>query len=176
MTEFFQWLITIIDSLRFWFFVEQDEIGVLLRCGKYKKSLAPGGYFIFPVIDSIKTQKSSICVVNLPNQSIISNDSTIWAASGVVRYKIIDPKIAILDIYDIDAAIQNISMECITQEMFQVNIENGLELINVSILKKIIQETSTFGIEILGFNLTDLVPHRVYRVLSGDIPQLGFRS
>ncbi len=176
MTTIFEWLISIIDAFRFWFFVDQDELGVLLRFGKYKKSVTPGGYLIWPLIDSIKTQKSSICVVNLPNQSIMSNDSKIWAASGVVRYKIIDPRIAILDIYDVDAAIQNVSMECIAQEMFKVNVDDGFDKINKSILDKIIKETSTFGIEILGFNLTDLVPHRVYRVLSSDIPQLGFKQ
>jgi regulator of protease activity HflC (stomatin/prohibitin superfamily) len=175
MTEFFQWLITIIDSLRFWFFVQQDEIGVLLRCGKYKKSLAPGGYFVFPIIDSVKTQKSSICVVNLPNQSIISMDKKIWASSGVVRYQITDARIAILEIYDVDAAIQNVAMECIAQEMFSFNEETSLELINASIRDRLETETSDFGIKILSFNLTDLVPHKVFRFLSNDIPQLGFK-
>lgn len=176
MAEFFQWLITIIDSLRFWFFVEQDEIGVLLRCGKYKKSLAPGGYFICPVIDSVKTQKSSICVVNLPNQSIVSQHSKVWAASGVVRYKITNAQVAILEIYDIDAAIQNVAMECIAREMYSFDENVSLQDINDKISEAITSETSNFGIEMLGFNLTDLVPHRVYRLLSNDIPQLGFRA
>lgn len=175
MTEFFQWLITIIDSLRFWYFVDQDEIGVLLRCGKYRKSLTPGGYYVFPIIDTIRTQKSSICVVNLPNQSIISKHKTIWAASGVVRYRIIDAKIATLEIYDIDAAIQNVTMECIAQEMYAFDEKTPLGFTNKSIQKRITDETQTFGIEIISFNLTDLVPHKVYRLLSSDIPQLGFK-
>jgi regulator of protease activity HflC (stomatin/prohibitin superfamily) len=149
-----------------------NEGGVFLRMGKYKKSIGPGLYFCFPIIDEIHKLDITPQVINLPNQSVTTRDSKTLAISGAVEYSIYDARKALLEVQNFDASLQNLSMgiigDYIKQRMYEECIKvDGLE---AQVIEGIRDRASEWGLKITRFWLTDLAQHRVYRLMTQDTP------
>ena len=148
------------------------ERGVFLRKGKYKRSLEPGLYFCFPVIDEIQKLDVTPQVINLPNQSVTTKDGKTLAISGAVEYSIYDPQKALLDVQNFDASLQNLSMGVIgnyvKQRAYQDCIkQNGFEQ---EVIERIRDRASEWGLKVSRFWITDLARHHVYRLMTQDTP------
>jgi len=151
-----------------------NEGGVFLRMGKYKKTLGPGLYFCFPIIDEIQKLDVTPQVINLPNQSVTTKDSKTLAISGAVEYSICDPRKALLEVQNFDASLQNLSMgiigDYIKQRSYQDCIKlNGLE---GKVIGGIRDRASDWGLKVTRFWITDLAQHRVYRLMTQDTPTM----
>jgi regulator of protease activity HflC (stomatin/prohibitin superfamily) len=179
MTIFFQKLLEWLDKLKFWTEVEPDELGVLVRLGKFKRELTNGYYLIWPILDRTRIIKRSLQVTNLPNQSIIDASGVPWAVSGVVRYTINDAKKAMLETFDVDATIQNRAMELIAKWVSEYqNVGNNFALtrsmLESFVFKTLKSEAVDWGVELKAFSITDLAKHRVYRLMTHDMTKLGY--
>lgn len=149
-----------------------NEKGVFLRMGRYKRSLEPGLYFCFPIIDEIQKLDVTPQVINLPNQSVTTKDSKALAISGTVEYSISNPRKALLEVQNFDASLQNLSMGVIANYVkgrsYQDCIKlNGLEQ---EIVKEIKNKACEWGLEVTTFWVTDLAEHKVYRLMTQDTP------
>lgn len=151
-----------------------NERGVFLRMGKYKKTLEPGLYFCFPIIDEIQKLDVTTQVINLPNQSVTTKDGKSLAISGAVEYSIYDSRKALLEVQNFDVSLQNLSMgiiaDYIKQRAYQDCIKlNGLE---AQIVESIKDRASDWGLDITRLWITDLAEHHVYRLMTQDTPTM----
>ncbi|MHC4152424.1 MAG: SPFH domain-containing protein [Planctomycetota bacterium] len=151
-----------------------NEGGVFLRMGKYKKTLGPGLYFCFPIIDEVLKLDITTQVINLPNQSMTTRDAKAIAISGAIEYSIYDPRKALLDVQNFDASLQNLSMGIIgvfiKERTYQDCIKvNGLE---GKVIEGIKDRAEEWGLKVKRFWITDMARHRVYRLMTHDSPQV----
>ena len=150
------------------------ERGVFLRMGKYKKTLKPGLYFCFPVIDEVQKLDVTPQVINLPNQSVTTKDDKILAVSGAVEYSIHDVRKALLEVQNFDASLQNLSMGVIGNYAKQRTYGDCIKLdgFEQEVIEGIRNRASEWGLKVTRFWITDLAKHHVYRLMTQDTPAI----
>ena len=148
-----------------------NEGGVFQRGGKFKRELPPGFYWKWPFYDSIKKIPTKEQWVNLPNQSLTTVDSKSLAVSGAVCYEIDGYKKAILENFDYDTNIQNLSMVTIASYVCSSKSEDCTYSKILKELQDGLDEAAQrWGLEILEVGLTDLAEHKIFRVMTHDAP------
>lgn len=151
-----------------------DQQGIWLRGGKYLRTVTGGFYWKWPIYDEIPFIRVKEQVINLPNQSVSSKDGTIYAASGAIKYEVRDGRRALLEVVDYDTSLQNLAMGVIGEYICGSRSE---ECRPVDICREVQDalevDAEKWGLEILDFWLTDFAEHKVYRIMSHDIP-IGF--
>ena len=147
----------------------QNEGGILMRGGKYKKTLGPGFHWKWPVYDYIQKECVTEQIVNLPNQSLMTIDGRTLALSGTIKYQITDVRKALLEVLDYDVSLQNFAMSALGE---YVSLSTDLKYSEIceEVRENISIEATDWGIEVLGFWLTDYAEHKVYRIMTLDVP------
>lgn len=150
--------------------VYPNEMGVKFFCGRFSKTVEEGLYFLLPLVEDIKKIVVATQIINLPNQSLQSNGKTI-AVSGAIEYHIESPFKALCNVLNYDTSLQNLAMSVIANSLY-----NSLEVdINATDLQNkvydiIEQKASQWGLCITNFWITDLCEHKVYRIMTTDMP------
>ena len=95
MIILFVFLLIIIPGIRV---INQYERGVVLRFGKFKRTLNPGLHVIIPYIDVMKKVDIRTTPMDIPKQEVITKDNITVNVDAVVYFKVLDSKKAVLDI------------------------------------------------------------------------------
>ena len=95
MIALFVFLLIIIPGIRV---INQYERGVVLRFGKFKRTLNPGLHVIIPYIDVMKKVDIRTTPMDIPKQEVITKDNITVNVDAVVYFKVLDSKKAVLDI------------------------------------------------------------------------------
>ena len=167
------WIAGIINwllKLSLFCIIYEDEGGVFLRGGRFRKKLSPGFYWKLPLYDSVKKVTVTEQTIDLPNQSIETNDGVAMAVSGTLRYTVYNVEKAILKVRDYDESLQNIGMKTIARFIAWTNRKD----LQFGILEKEVEEelkvdAQDWGLDIIEFNITDLAKHRIYRLMTEQL-------
>jgi len=165
-----EFITTWIEQLLPVFVIRHYEMGVSLRFGKYRSTLSPGLYFKIPFVDEIIVQHVVVTTLSLAPQSLYTKDKQNIVVKGLVKYKISDVKTFLLEVYDAQDAIsdmtqsiiKNIVMDKIMNECIDPDIDNTLT-------KKARVEAKKWGVEIQQVTLTDLAPIRSFRIINDNV-------
>ncbi len=147
--------------------VNPYEEGVLNRAGKFKKIVSPGIHFKIPIIDEVVTQYTVTTTLSLPAQSLYTIDKQNIVVKGVVKYKISDVKVFLLEVYDAQDAISDMTQSIIKNIIMSKTLDECIdpEIDNV-LTKKARVEVKKWGVEINQVTLTDLAPIRSFRLIN----------
>jgi regulator of protease activity HflC (stomatin/prohibitin superfamily) len=150
--------------------VNPYEEGVLNRVGKFKKVISPGIHFKIPILDEVITQYTVTTTLSLPAQSLYTIDKQNIVVKGVVKYKISDVKIFLLEVYDAQDAISDMTQSIIKNIIMSKTMEECIdpEIDNI-LTKKARVEVKKWGVEINQVTLTDLAPIRSFRLINDVI-------
>lgn len=77
--------------------INQYERGVVLRLGKYKRTLEPGFRVIIPYIDKMIKVDVRTTPMDIPKQEVITRDNVTVNVDAVVYARVIDAKKAVLE-------------------------------------------------------------------------------
>lgn len=165
-----QWLTSIIEHLSPFVIVKQYENGIQLRFGKYLRNLEPGLYIKIPFIDEILTQHVVLTTLSLPAQSLVTSDNKNIVVEAMVKYKIIDAQIFLLEVYDSVDAVSDISQGIIKELIMSSTWEQcrDNELDN-GITKKVRNELKKFGVYVDKVTLTSISEIRTFRLINHSI-------
>jgi regulator of protease activity HflC (stomatin/prohibitin superfamily) len=146
------------------------EEAVLLRNGKFVKVLGPGFHVKLPIFDEVISQHVVVTTLSLPAQSLYTKDKQNIVVKGVVKYKIADVKIFLLEVFDAQDALADMTQSIIKNIIITTSIEEclDLELDNV-LTKKVRVEARKWGVEIQQVTLTDIAPIRSYRLINDSV-------
>lgn len=139
--------------------VMQYQRAVLFRFGKYKGTLEPGLRFIIPFIDSAKFVDMRITTVDIPKQGTITKDNVPVAADGVVYFKVIDPRAAIVDIKDFRYAVAQYAQTALRDIIGGVELDDLLakrDEIAAKLKALVDKETDAWGVDITAVKLQDV--------------------
>ena len=108
-------------------------------------------------------------VINLPNQSLTAKDGRVLAMSGTLKYQITNVRKALLEVLDYDMSLQNFAMSALGE---YVSLSPDLAYFEIceEVRENVSIEAEDWGIEVLGFWLTDYAEHKVYRIMTLDAP------
>jgi len=140
--------------------IEEGQIALVERFGKYQKTMEPGINIVLPFIDRVSLIKSAReQVLELPPQPCMTSDNVSVNVSGAMYWQISDLQKARYNIENVDQSLQ-ISLS--TQIQTQIgrceldNIIGGQERINAEILTGISGDTQDWGINVLRVRLGEI--------------------
>ncbi len=71
--------------------IQQHELGLAERFGRYRATLDPGFHMIIPFIDKVQKIDMREQVVDVPPQEVITKDNVVVTVDAVVYYQATDP-------------------------------------------------------------------------------------
>lgn len=155
---FFQ-IATVIDSF---------EAGVLLRFGKFKRTLEPGLRWHLPFgIDEIITMNVVPGVMELDEQVCTTADEYKVAVSGVLKWSIFDIRRCTLDVEDAEDSLSDIALGFIQESIERTDWDDIRTKDFRSALKRDIQKQARkWGITVHSVKFADLAETKVFRLIS----------
>jgi regulator of protease activity HflC (stomatin/prohibitin superfamily) len=149
--------------------IRDYERAVLLRFGIFKRVLGPGLHFKIPFFDEVIDQHVVITTLSLDAQSLYTKDKQNIVVKGVIKYKISDVKIFLLEVWDAQDALSDMSSSIIKNVIMSMTMEEctDAELDN-TLTKKVRVEAKKWGVEVQQVTLTDLAPIRSYRLINDN--------
>lgn len=166
-----QWISDILPLV----IIPSYEAGVLLRCGKFKKELNKGLHFKIPFFDEVLRQHIVVTTLSLPAQSLYTSDNQNIVVKGVIKYKISDVQIFLLEVYDAKDAISDMTMSIIKNVIIGLPFAKCLDVeLDNLLTKKVRSESKKWGVEIQQVTLTDIAPIKSFRIINDtEINKLG---
>jgi len=151
-------IIDILGLFQFWVVIDHYEQGVVLRFGKYNRTLDPGIHPMWPFsIEEALTESVVPTTKNLGPQSLTTFDDVAVVVSGVITYRIHDIKKVLLEVEDAETCLEDSSYGVIGEA---VNHENWDALIDAEFhegLSKAIRKRAwRWGIEVQQVQLAEV--------------------
>ena len=149
--------------------IRDYEEAVLLRFGRFKAVFKPGMHFKIPLFDEVIDQHVVVTTLSLDAQSLYTKDKQNIVVKGLIKYKIADVQIFLLEVYDAQDALSDMSQSIIKNIIMSMTLEEctDSELDNI-LTKKVRVEARKWGVEVQQVTLTDLAPIRSYRLINDN--------
>jgi regulator of protease activity HflC (stomatin/prohibitin superfamily) len=149
--------------------IRDYEEAVLLRFGKFEKLLKPGIHFKIPLFDEVIEQHVVVTTLSLDAQSLYTKDKQNIVVKGLIKYKIADVKTFLLEVYDAQDALSDMSQSIIKNVIMSMTLEEctDIELDN-TLTKKVRVESRKWGVEVQQVTLTDIAPIRSIRLINDN--------
>lgn len=146
--------------------------GVAFVRGKNVKQLKPGLYWWWPVWTECITYPTVRQSLNLPSQSLTTNDDITVTVSGVVIYQVQDITVALSSQWDLNETIRDLSMAAIREFV----CSNGFKATNRDrsrmdhlLTSKLQDALRPYGIDVLQASLTDFAKAKVISMAGSGI-------
>ena len=149
--------------------IRDYEEAVLLRFGRFHSVLKPGIHLKLPFFDEVIDQHVVVTTLSLDAQSLYTKDKQNIVVKGLIKYKIADVKTFLLEVYDAQDALSDMSQSIIKNVIMSMTLEEctDTELDN-TLTKKVRVEAKKCGVEVQQVTLTDLAPIRSYRLINDN--------
>jgi regulator of protease activity HflC (stomatin/prohibitin superfamily) len=152
------------------FIVMEYEEAVVLRFGKFYKVAKPGLHFRIPIVDEFMTNHVVVTTLSLPPQSLYTKDKQNIVVKGVIKYRIADVQTFLLEVYDAQDALSDMTQSIIKNVVMDKSLEECIDTeIDNLLSKKARVEAKKWGVEIQQVTLTDLAPIRSFRLINDTV-------
>lgn len=166
----------LIDVLLEWwnhilpFIIIRDyEEAVLLRFGRFNKVILPGIHFKIPFFDEVIDQHVVVTTLSLDAQSLYTQDRQNIVVKGIVKYKISDVKTFLLEVYDAQDALSDMSQSIIKNVIMSMTLEECIDPeMDNTLTKKVRVEARKWGVDVQQVTLTDIAPMRSIRLINDN--------
>lgn len=162
-------VLNLIDGVKPFVVLRDYQDGVLLRFGRYRRTLGPGFHLVIPFADHVEAVPTVWTTLSLPPQSITTRDGVDVVVKGMVKSRISDAKTYTLEAYDTQDAISDtacgIIYETIRSRTFN---ECHVGDLPADVIKTLRAEGRKWGISVKAFTLTDFSRMRSIRLVSGS--------
>jgi regulator of protease activity HflC (stomatin/prohibitin superfamily) len=146
------------------------EQAVLLRNGKFIKVLGPGFHVKLPIFDEVISHHVVVTTLSLSAQSLYTQDKQNIVVKGVIKYKISDVKIFLLEVFDAQDALADMAQSIIKNIIITTPLEACLDLeLDNLLTKKVRVEARKWGVDVQQVTLTDIAPIRSYRIINDSV-------
>lgn len=149
--------------------INQNERGVKFLMGKYYRTVSPGWRLRVPVFQNISKVDIRLKTLDLPPQDAITKDNISVKVNAVIYYKVVDPKIAIVDIQNVDNSVFQLAQTTMRNIVGEVTLDDLLSQrseISQRIEKIVDEMTLSWGVEVTGVELKDInLPDSMVRTI-----------
>lgn len=105
-----EWVEYFFDLFRFWKIINPYEAGVVLRLGKYSRTVRPGFNFILPInIETVLTDNVVPTTTAVAEQVLTTADGVQVVISIILRWRIHDIRKILLEVEDADGVLVDCS-------------------------------------------------------------------
>ncbi len=164
--------------------VQQAEVVIVERLGKFDRVLQSGFNFIIPIIEapraidwkvtqrgfdgntySIIQKRTKIdlreAVYDFPRQNVITKDNVSISINALLYFQIIDPKSAVYEIQNLPDAIEKLTQTNLRNLVGQLDLDESLvsrDKINHELRAILDDATNKWGVKVNRVELQDIIP------------------
>jgi regulator of protease activity HflC (stomatin/prohibitin superfamily) len=146
------------------------ERGIVLRLGKFVSVKGPGLFWIIPGIDKITKVDLRIIVYDARMIKIITKDNIRADVNSFVYYRVIEPKLAILQVKDYISATQNLAKTVLRDVLGGAELDGILAQsseLTLAIQKEIDEKSDGWGIKVSDVAISDVIlPKEMERAIA----------
>jgi len=144
------------------------EAGVRFTFGKYLKVITNGWFWYTPLFQRIQWMEIQTQVIDLRSQSVRTADEQSVIVSGAIQYSVKDVKKAILNVQNVDEALEKLALGVILEFVQSKTLEecHDIEALKREILRGIKEAAQGWGLKIERVYVTDLAKTRNIRLLT----------
>lgn len=148
--------------------INEYEHGVILRWGKFHKTIEAGFIWKWPFIDSVMHCHNTVTTMVVRNQSLTTKDEQQVTVEAIVKYKIFNARKFLLEVEDSIDAISDITQGKIKELVTAKTWEEVTKMADKEISDLVIPEVKDFGIKVHYITVTSLVKTRVYKIINNN--------
>ncbi|HNW26573.1 MAG TPA: SPFH domain-containing protein [Candidatus Gastranaerophilaceae bacterium] len=164
--------------------VQQAEVVIIERLGKFERVLQSGLNFIIPIIEAPRgmqwrvTQKGidgstysyikeriridmREAVYDFPRQNVITKDNVSISINAIIYFQIIEPKSATYEIQNLSDAIEKLTQTTLRNLVGQLDLQETLvsrDKINQELRAILDEATNKWGVKVNRVELQDITP------------------
>ena len=164
--------------------VQQAEVVIVERLGKFDRVLESGFNFIIPIIEapraidwkvtqkgfdgmtySIVQKRTKIdlreAVYDFPRQNVITKDNASISINALLYFQIVDPKSAVYEIQNLPEAIEKLTQTNLRNLVGQLDLDESLvsrDKINQELRAILDDATNKWGVKVNRVELQDIIP------------------
>ena len=141
--------------------VNQSEKGIVLRLGKYQRTVGPGVNFIFPFIEELIKIDVRERVINVEPQKVITKDNVTVTVDAVIYYKVVDPVKAEFEVEDFDTAATTLAQTNLRNLIGDKTLDETLvarDVINTNLRDVLDEATQNWGVKITRVEVQKIDP------------------
>ncbi len=139
--------------------VNQYERGIVLRLGKYTRTMNPGLRLIIPYIDHMMKVDVRTTPMDIPKQEVITKDNVTVNVDAVVYYRVLDPKKAVLETTNYSYATSTFAQTALRDITGNFELDEILskrDEISSQIKEIVDKQTDKWGIDIENVKLQNI--------------------
>lgn len=156
--------------------IQQQQLGIIQRLGKFHRTIEPGLHLIVPFIDRVAyTMDMREAVVPFPPQGVITEDNLMVGIDSVIYYQIVDPVRAAYEAQNYIQAIEQLTQTTLRNIIGGMDLEETLtsrEDINQKLRTVLDEATGKWGIKVNRVELRSIEPPATIR----DAMEKGARA
>lgn len=164
--------------------VQQAEVVIVERLGKFEKVLQSGLNFIIPILEaprgmlwkvsakaldgstySYVKERTRIdlreSVYDFPQQNVITKDNVSIRINALLYFQIVDPKSAVYEIQNLSDAIEKLTQTTLRNLVGQLDLDETLvsrDKINQELRAILDEATNKWGVKVNRVELQDIIP------------------
>ena len=176
--------LVVVFALKGVIIVQQAEVVIVERLGKYSRTLESGLNFILPIIEaprgiSWKVTQRGIdgqsysyikertkidlreSVYDFPRQTVITKDNVSISINALLYFQIVDPKSAVYEIQNLPDAIEKLTQTNLRNLVGQLDLDESLvsrDKINHELRAILDDATNKWGVKVNRVELQDIIP------------------
>jgi regulator of protease activity HflC (stomatin/prohibitin superfamily) len=138
--------------------VQEYERGVVLTLGRFSGIRNPGLRFVIPVLQRMLRVDTREKVVDIHPQDIITKDNVLVKVNGVVYYRVHDPRLAILETEDFNAATREMAQATLRASVGSHDLDelSDPERLSVEIQRNLEVKTEPWGIKVSNVEIKEV--------------------
>lgn len=137
--------------------VDAWEQGVVLRLGRYHRTIAAGFSWKIPLIEEVIEVRSVLTTLRLPAQTLTSKDGVQLVVAAIIKYRIRDPKPYVTEVWDQVDVLADVTMGAVGRVVREHTAEELLvEPPEGPVATAVRRQVNRYGFEIEAVTFTDL--------------------
>ena len=153
--------------------IDQGDEALVERLGKYRRTLRPGLRLVLTLVEKIAyVDTIRERVLDIPPQSVITNDNLTLKVDAVIYWQIIEMERAYYAIEDVGNAIDNIVLTSLRSEIGRLPMREVLSTkdeIDKALLKKLDEATSSWGVKVIRVEIQNIIfPEKVQAAMESE--------
>lgn len=150
--------------------VEQGFVGLVTVFGKYQNILAPGRHAYNMMSEQIIPVSLKTTTLDVPPQSVITNDNLSIDVSAVCYYRVVDACKAVFEVDNYNTAVSELAQVTLRTVLGEKTLQDVLSkrtVISDRVAQLIDEDTTKWGIKVLSVEMKDVqIPMSMRRAMA----------
>lgn len=150
--------------------INQYQAGIVFTQGRFTKTLGPGWHIIVPIFQHIRVVDLRLMTVEVEGQDTMTKDNVSVHITAVIYYKIVDPAKAVIEVQDVDWAVNQLAQTTMRNVVGSFLLDDVLSKrqdISDQIEKVVEHTTNGWGVHIQIVDLKDvMLPEGLKRTMA----------